>query len=46
MTSLPLAKLGKLLGADIASGEAGLSARMVMGALAERPEHASTSSTT
>jgi len=40
MTSLPLAKLGKLLGADIASGEAGLSARMVMGALAERPEHA------
>ena len=40
MTSLPLAKLGKLLGSDIASGEAGLSARMVLEALAERPEYA------
>jgi hypothetical protein len=40
MTSLPLAKLGKLLGSDIASGEAGLSARLVIEALAERPEYA------
>lgn len=40
MTSLPLAKLGKLLGSDIASGEVGLSARIVIEALAERPEYA------
>ena len=40
MTSLSLAKLGKLLGSDIASGEAGLSARLVIEALAERPEYA------
>lgn len=41
MTSLPLAKLGKLLGSDIASGEAGLPARVVLEVLAERPEYAS-----
>jgi hypothetical protein len=39
MSTLPLAKLGKLLGADIASGAAGLSARLVLDALAETPEH-------
>jgi hypothetical protein len=39
MSSLPLAKLGKVLGYDVVSGDAGLSARIVVEALAERPEH-------
>jgi hypothetical protein len=39
MTALPFTELGKLLGAEALSGEAGLAARIVTEALARSPEH-------